>query len=203
MIESTLRFFKPNRLLREFLLLLGLEANPHMSQHEIARIAGISSSMAHNYVKYFIAKGFITVQGETNRTMQYLVSPAGKEQTHTLLSLYSAEVVQLYTLARQACEHKLQRLYQQGVRTAVLFGAAETGELVYNATQHTPLHILGVVDNDAAKQGRKFGAFTVSSPRLIEQVDPDGVIITALGRPDEIYQDIKHLEKRGIKIFKL
>jgi hypothetical protein len=33
MIEKSLRFFKPNRFLRELFLLLGFEQDPAMSQH--------------------------------------------------------------------------------------------------------------------------------------------------------------------------
>jgi DNA-binding MarR family transcriptional regulator len=203
MIAKTLRFFKPNRFLRELLLLLGLDANPSLSQHEIARIADISSSMAHNYVKDFVDKGLLTIQGTTNRTMRYFVTAAGKEHIQELLPLYSEEVVHLYTLARKAVEQKLRRLYEQGLHTAILFGAAETGELVYNAAQYTPLRIIGVVDNDPGKQHRQFGALAVAPPSIIEQLHPDGVIITAFGRPDEIYQDIKYLQERGINIIRL
>ena len=203
MLENRLRFFKPNRFLRELFVLLGFEANPRMSQHDIARIAGISSSMAHNYVKSFVDEGWITVQGETNRTMQYLVSAAGKEHAQELLTLYSADVVHLYVIAKRAFEQKLQNLYQQGLHTAVLFGAAETGELVYNAARHTPLRIVGVVDNDTAKQHLRFGELVVSPPSIIEHLRPDGVIITTFGRPEEIYQEIKHFRDQGIAIIRL
>ena len=165
MIETSLRFFKPNRWLRELFLLLGFEQNPAMSQHDIAKLAGISSSMAHNYVKYFVDTGLITVQGETNRTMQYLVTTAGKDCTRDLLAGYFEEVVHLYALAKKEFERKLLNLYRQGLHAAVLFGAAETGELVYNAARHTPLRIIGVVDNDVRKQHQKFGALEVLPPR--------------------------------------
>jgi predicted transcriptional regulator len=107
MMDMALCFFKPNRLLRELLLLIGFEKNPTMSQHDIARVAGISSSMAHNYIKNFTAEGFITVHGKTNRTMRYLVSDTGKEHIQTLLSRYTEEVVHLYALAKQEIEKKL------------------------------------------------------------------------------------------------
>jgi DNA-binding MarR family transcriptional regulator len=203
MIEKSLRFFKPNRFLRELFLLLGFAQDPAMSQHNIAKIAGISSSMVHNYVKHFIEQGFITVQGGTNRTMQYLVSAAGKERTQELLTLYSEDVVQLYVIARRAFEQKLQNLYQQGLHTAILFGAAETGELVYNAARYTPLRIVGVVDNTAAKPQALFGELAVLPPGVIEALRPDGVIITTFVRAEEIYQEIKHLQAQGIAIIRL
>ena len=203
MIDTTLCLFKPNRLLRELFLLLGFEQNSAMSQHDIARIAGISSSMAHNYVKSFVEQGMITVQGETNRSMQYIVSSSGKERMQTLLALYSEEVVHLYALARQEFERKLCQLYKQGLHTAVLFGAAATGELVYNASRNTPLSVIGVVDNDVNKQHQKLGDLEILPPHVIETLQPDAVIITAFGRPDEIYTEIEHLRDKEIAIVRL
>jgi DNA-binding MarR family transcriptional regulator len=202
MIEKTLCFFKPNRFLRELFLLLGLEQDATMSQHEIARIAGISSSMAHNYIKQLIEEGLIAVQGETNRTMQYFLTAAGKERMQELLALYAKEVVHLYTIARKEFEKKLCALYDQGLHSAVLFGAAETGELVYNSARHTPLRVIGVVDNDVSKQHQKFGDLEVLPPGVIERLRPDGVIITAFGSPEEIYAEVKHLEERGIVVIR-
>jgi DNA-binding MarR family transcriptional regulator len=203
MSQKTLRFFKPNRFLRELFLLIGFEQNPALSQHDIARVAGISSSMAHNYVKYFVEQELITIEGKTNRTMRYLVTPTGKQRKQELLALYSEEVVHLYTIAKNEFEKKLRSLVQHGMNTAVLFGAAATGELVYNASLPTPLQIIGVVDNDPHKHHQKFGELEVLPPTVIESLHPDGVIITAFGKPDEIYAEIKHLQDQGIEIVRL
>lgn len=202
-MDMALCFFKPNRLLRELLLLIGFEKNPTMSQHDIARVAGISSSMANNYIKNFTAEGFITVHGKTNRTMRYLVSDTGKEHIQSLLSRYTEEVVHLYAFAKQEIEKKLNDLYLSGLQTAVLFGAAETGELVFNAARHTPVEVIGIVDNDINKQHQKFGGLEVMPPQVLEVLRPDAVIITAFGRPEEIYIQIKHLEGEGIAIVRL
>ncbi len=203
MIEKGLRFFKPNRPSRELSLLLGFEQNPTMSQHDIARLAGISSSMAHNYVKAFVDQGLIQIHGTTNRTMRYVVTPAGQARTQELLAQYAEEVVHLYTLAKHECARKLQNLHRQGLCNVVLFGAAATGELVYNAAQQTPLRILGVVDNDPAKHHHRFGELEVLPPSVISRLRPDGVIITAFGRPDEIYEQIRHLQDDGIQVVRL
>jgi predicted transcriptional regulator len=203
MIEKSLRFFKPNRFLRELCLLLGFAQDPAMSQHDIAKIAGISSSMAHNYVKHFAEAGLLTVEGETNRTMQYIVTEAGKDRTNDLLTRYFEEVVHLYALAKKEFERKLWHLYRQGLHSAVLFGAAATGELVYNAARHTPIRIVGVVDNDVHKQHQKFGDLEVLPPTVIESLRPDGVIISAFGKPEEIYTEIKHLQDKGIEVIRL
>ena len=98
---------------------------------------------------------------------------------------------------------RLTELAGEGIKRLVLFGAATTGELVYQAARRTPVEIAAVVDNDSTKQGTPFGHLVVLAPSAIESFTPDGVLIAAFGRPDEIYQQIKHLKEKGIEIIRL
>jgi hypothetical protein len=60
-----------------------------------------------------------------------------------------------------------------------------------------------VVDNDVHKQHQKFGELEVLPPTVLESLQPDGVIISAFGRPEEIYAEIKHLQDKGIEVIRL
>ena len=82
--------------------------------------------------------------------------------------------------------HRLHQLYEAGIKRIVVFGAAETGELINSAVQATPLQIVGWVDNDVAKHQRAFGELTVSSPDHIEHYSPDAVLIASSAKPDAI-----------------
>jgi hypothetical protein len=62
---------------------------------------------------------------------------------------------------------------------------------------------VGIVDNDASKQGKKLGEIEVHLPECIEELRPDAVVITALGHPDEIYRQLVPLKEKGIVIKKL
>ena len=51
MNEKTLRFFKPKRPLRELFLLLGLEGNSRLSQHDVAKRAGQEDGVGHGFAE--------------------------------------------------------------------------------------------------------------------------------------------------------
>jgi FlaA1/EpsC-like NDP-sugar epimerase len=117
---------------------------------------------------------------------------------------YSAEIVRLYGTVKDEIANILKGFYKEGIRTVVLFGVAETAEIVYAAAKRTALVIIGVVDSDSAKQGRIFNGLEIRSPEEIEKIRPDAVIITSFGRQEEIYQQVRTIAgDREIKIRKL
>jgi DNA-binding MarR family transcriptional regulator len=201
--DQGLQFFSPTRRWKEFWLLSLIAENAAVSQHRLGRAIGASSSMTNTYIRDFVRQGLLTVNGDTNRTMRYELTPGGKKMRRQLLHLYGREVARLHTAARQEYAKRLNELVEGGIKRLVLFGAATTGELVYQSAQQTALEIVAVVDNDSTKQGTPFGRLVVLAPSVIESFNPDGVLIAAFGRPDEIYQQIKHLKEKGIEIIRL
>lgn len=201
--EDGLQFFSTTRMWKEFWLLSLIADDPTVSQHRLGRAIGASSSMTNTYIKDFVQQGWLGMTGATNRTMRYELTAAGRKMRRQLLHLYAREVARLHTAARLEYEKRLNELADGGVSRLVLFGAATTGELVYQAARHTALAIVGVVDNDADKQGHPFGSLVVMPPSAIESFQPDAVLIAAFGRPEEIYQQVRHLKEKGIEIIRL
>jgi DNA-binding MarR family transcriptional regulator len=201
--EGGLQFFSPTRQWKEFCLLSLIVDDPTVSQHRLGRAIGASSSMTNTYIKSFVRQGFLTVSGETNRTMRYELTGSGRKLRRQLLHLYGREVARLHTAARQEYAKRLGELAEGGVARLALFGAATTGELVYQAARQTTLCVVAVVDNDPKKQGQPFGSHVIMPPSAIESFEPDAVLIAAFGKPEEIYQQIKHLKEKGIDIIRL
>lgn len=183
------------------LVLIG--ENPCMSQHALARKIGITSTMVNNYMKYFIGKNMVSLEGETNRQIKYFLTSKGKRRKRILLNQYITEVSGLYSACKSEFGERLDEFCRKGIKRVVFFGAAETGEIAYQAASNTRLEIVGVVDNDPKKQHAKLGDMEILSPDCIEELEPDGVVITALGHPDEIYRQLAPLKERGISIEKL
>src|SRR5437588_12584733 len=77
MITVGLDFFRPTKVMRELFVLLFLRESEHVSQHELARKVGVSSSMANNYMKSLVGQGMVATSGHTNRTMKYAVTDKG------------------------------------------------------------------------------------------------------------------------------
>jgi len=142
----------------------------------------------------------ISIKGKTNRTMSYNITSKGLKEKTSLLVAYTLETTGLYQDAKQEFAQKLQIIYDEGIHNAVLFGAGETAEILYNASKSKDLEIIGIVDNDPDKQGKLFGNLIIQPPGFIERINPDGVIIASVGRQDEIHAQINSLSDKGIAI---
>ena len=196
-------FSKASPLFKRLLILTALEQNPAISQHTLAQEVGLTSSMVNNYIRDLSENRLISVKGSTNRTMSYNLTPKGIREKMSLLISYNLETTVLYMDAKKEFARRLQKIYEEGIHRAVLFGAGETAEIIYNASQSQKLEIIGIVDNDPAKQEKLFGNLIIKPPHCIEEIKPDGVIIASVGRQDEIYKQIAVLMTKGIAVKKI
>ena len=85
----------------------------------------------------------------------------------------------------------------------VLFGAAETAEVVYAAIRSSSLKVIGVVDSDTCKQGKTFEQLTIQSPAVIKMLNPDAIIVTSFGQQEEICRTIQALVGDAVPIKRL
>lgn len=200
MKNNGLRFFISSPLLKKLLVLSAIEKKPHISQSKLASEVGLTSSMVNNYIRDLSKEELISIKGKTNRTMSYNITSKGLKKKTSLLVAYTLETTGLYQEAKQEFAQKLQRIYDEGIRNAVLFGAGETAEILYNASKSKDLEIIGIVDNDPQKQGKLFGNLIIQPPEFIERINPDGVIIASVGRQCEIHSQIHSLSDKGIAI---
>jgi predicted transcriptional regulator len=202
LITNNLRFLHPTSLFRELVLLDEIATNAHVTQSILASRAGIVPAMVNNYIKIFVKKGHISVQGN-NRDMRYLITAAGEQYRFSLLLSYFRETVGLYKNVKEEIRLKLSEFLAEGIRSIVLYGAAETAEITIGAADRIGMKVIGVVDGDVTKQGREFFGNIIEAPSKIEEIMPDAVVISSSGYQDEIYRSIKQYESQGIKIRKL
>lgn len=196
-------FLSPTKAFRRLSLLYTVHNRPDASQHIMGRIAHLSSSMVNNYIKGFKAEKLITVSGKTNRTQSYHLTDDGHNILRESLLSYSAEIVQMYGAVKREIAIILKGFYTDGIRTVVLFGAAETAEVVHAALKETDLVMIGVVDSDPMKQGKPFNGLIIQPPEKLKDINPDAVVITSFGRQEEIYLEIRDLVADKIKIKRL
>ncbi len=197
------KYINPTKHSRRLSVLLSIHNQPHTSQHKIAKNTDLSSSMVNNYIKCLHDEGTITVNGKTNRTKSYHLTSSGRNELRESLLAYSSEIVQLYSAVKMEITQILNEFYQEKIRTLVLFGVAETAEVVFAAIKDSQLVVIGVVDSDPAKQGTSFNGIIVQEPEKLEQINPDAVVITSFGKQEEIYECIRQLVGNKIKVKKL
>ena len=196
-------YLNPTKRSRRLSVLMSIRNEPSASQHKIAKFSNLSSSMVNNYIKCLKAEGVITVAGKTNRTQSYHLTTHGQNELRESLLAYSSEIVQLYSAVKCEITQILSGFYHEGIRTLVLFGVAETAEVVFAAIKQSPLVVIGVVDSDPAKQGNLFNGLIVREPQKLEEINPDAVVITSFGKQDEIHECIRDIVGDKIKIKKL
>jgi len=196
-------FLAPTKRFRRLSVLLAIHDSSRVSQHQIARIARLSSSMVNNYIKELHEQRLIKITGDTNRTQRYYLTPSGREMLISSLLSYSSEIIQLYGGAKRQLSKRLQRIHEEGIRTVALFGAAETAEVVLAAIRETPLTVMAVMDNDSAKQGKPLNGLIVQKPESLSKIEVDAVVITSFGRQEEIHNDVRRYVGDGMKVVRL
>jgi DNA-binding MarR family transcriptional regulator len=197
------RFLTPTKELRRLSILLAIQGDTEVSQHKIAQVAHLSSSMVNIYIKELQQENLITITGHTNRTQRYHLTSSGQSELMNLLLSYSAEIIQIYGATKREIAKKLNSTAQGAIRTLALFGAAETAEVVHAAIQDTPFSITAVVDSDRAKQGKRFNGFRIQPPEFLHEHAVDAIVITSFGRQEEIFLEIRKLLGDAIRVIKL
>jgi FlaA1/EpsC-like NDP-sugar epimerase len=197
------KFLAPTKRFRRFSLLSTIHNSPAISQHKMGCLTHLSSSMVNNYIKEYQQEGLLTTKGNTNRTQTYHLTTGGQYELMSLLLEYSTEIIQLYGAAKRELTNRLLHIYRQRIRTVVLFGAAETAEVVFAAIKETPLKVKAVVDSDPKKQGRAFNDFIVQKPEKLKEISADAVVITSFAKQEDIIECIERIWGKGIRIVKL
>ncbi len=200
---NEIEFFQPSPLFRGLLILIEIEKDASITQKRLSNKVGLTSSMINNYLKDFVHEGIVEYRGETRRQTTYFLTPKGKQQMENLLKRYLQETVGLFKKGKEIFVDKIRHIADSGIKRVILFGALDTGEILFTACQALGLNIIGIVDSDTKKHGKEFFGRTILAPGQIKFLDPDAVIITSLGHGEEMYKSIKHLEEVGVKIIKL
>jgi len=196
-------FLIPTKKLRRLSVLLAIHNNPTISQHKIAQASHLSSSMVNNYIKALKQEGFVRMSGKTNRTQAYYLTSPGRTELMSLLMGYSTEIIQFYGGAKRELTKRFEEVLAEGVSTIILFGVAETAEVVHASLKDLPLEIIGVIDSDPEKQGTRFNGLKIQPPDALDDLKADAVVITSFGKQEEIYETIRSVVAGDIKVIRL
>jgi len=196
-------YLSPSKEFRRLSLLLLIKGNAHISQHALAEKSHLSSSMVNIYIKELSKDGLITASGNSNRTFEYHLTENGESFLNRQFLAFSAETVQLYASVKHEFIRILKQFESTGIRTLVLYGASDTGEIVNAAIQNTRMVVIGVIDSDPAKHGKLFSDKIIQPPESLPAIAPDAVLITSFAHQNAIYQNIQQLVSSETKILKL
>lgn len=133
-----------------------------------------------------VESGYVQVFNRDVRPFAYRVTDDGvRYQRRLSLEQYSA-VLDILRRLEDRIRATLRELKDRGVKRVVFYGAGTVMEATYRVASGVGLEVIGVVDDDAAKQGLRKAGLVVGPPRAINELRPDAVLITTFRHAEEI-----------------
>lgn len=187
------KYLKPSKEARVLSVLGELSNNSGLSQFELGRRLKLSGAMINQYLKRLQEERLVRFLPVNGKSFRYELTTQGEETLREMFLDYSCETIQFYSSVKGYIQARLQPLNDEGGKRLVLFGASETCEVVLSALEDMSFQVLALCDNDKTKQGKIFHGHMICSPVMLEQMEPDAVIITSFGKQDEIHTQLKPL----------
>lgn len=166
-------------------VLRALDGAGHVSQRTVAQAIGLATSRVNRIIRSLVRAGYVEVADEAVRPFAYRITPSGREYLQELSYDHYAAVVGRYRDVQARIRGRLRDLRTRGVRRVIFYGAGEVMEVAYPLAAEAELEVVGVVDDDSAKHGRRDGIDVVGPERLTDG-DPDAVVVTTLRHWDQI-----------------
>jgi FlaA1/EpsC-like NDP-sugar epimerase len=195
MPELQEKFLKPTEHLRNLKLLEEVSKDSAISQRKLSIRLGVALGVTNACLKSMIKKGYIRARGINHKRIAYYLTPRGFQEKARLAYHFLQHNVTYYIELKRNIASKLRSLVVSGVKRVVFYGAGEAMEIAYITMQEIPLDLIGIVDDDPAKQGRRLFGFTIQSPKTINELRPDAIIVTSIRYRDEIIKKLNDNDK--------
>lgn len=168
------------------MVLEALDGAGHVSQRSLGEALGMAASRVNRVIRTLVEAGRVRVVDESVRPFAYALTRSGQDYLRELSHEHYATVVGRFRQVQHRIRRQLGALREAGAERVVFYGAGDVMEVVRPLAEVLGLRVVGVVDDDPAKQGATRGSVTVSPPGSIAEVAPDAVVITTLRHAEEI-----------------
>lgn len=159
-------------------LLEGLEAEKNVSQRDLARRLGISSSQVNRRLRKLQEAGHVRIVDAGVRPYAYRLTPRGEVHRRRLVHRHFESVVGNFEEMREHVRWRLRQIAGDGLRRLVLYGAGAVMETALPLATDAGIEIVGLVDDDPEKQDGWSDGQRVLSPDAIPALQPDAVLVT-------------------------
>ena len=114
---------------RDLALLQEIEADPDVSQAELADALGVAIGTVNWHIKRLVEKGFIKVKRASRRKLRYIITPEGISLRARLTITYVQQSFQLFRKVRQHVLALLDDLRKQGLTAVRLEGSGDIADV--------------------------------------------------------------------------
>lgn len=184
-------FLKPSEDLKNFQLLEEISKDSSASQRKLSQRLGVALGVTNACLKKMVKKGYVKLKGINHKRISYYLTPEGFSEKSRLTYHFLEYTINYYVRLKNNISSKLAMFSKEGIRRVVYYGAGEVMEVAFVTLHETNLELLGIIDDDKDKQGKKMFGFSIQGPESIKELKPDAVIITSIRYKDKITQNLK------------
>lgn len=180
-------------------VLEALDGAGHVSQRRVAELLGMPPSRVNRIIRTLVQTGRVRVADEAVRPYAYRLTPAGRRYLNELSYDHYATVVGRFRQVQGRIRARLAEIRSKGIERVAFYGAGEVMEVAYPLAREIGLDVVGVVDDDPTKHGRRDG-FAVGPSAAISGWRIDAVVITTLRHTDEIRRRVGPAVLSGVEV---
>jgi DNA-binding Lrp family transcriptional regulator len=204
MPETENSFQKPSEDLKNLQLLEEISRDCNASQRKLSQRLGVALGVTNACLKKMVKKGYIKIKGINHKRISYYLTPEGFSEKTRLTYHFLEYTVNYYIRLKKNISSKLDMFLKEDIKRVVYYGAGEVMEVAFVTLHETDLELLGIIDDDKDKQGKKMFSFTIQGPESIKELKPDAVIITSIRYRDRIMQNLRaDKELDGLPVYTL
>lgn len=171
--------------LRDLRVLEAIEANPRVSQRELASSLGVAVGIANACIHTLVRKGSVKIRGENNRSLTYHLTKQGVLQKSRLAVEWTRNTINFYAHARQMVSEEIAVLVAAGARMLVVYGSRELAEIaIVVAGDYPDVRIVGAIRAEGEPERAAVVGVPVGGLDLLQEVRPDAILICSEPDPD-------------------
>lgn len=195
MPDTTNNFLKPTKDLKNLQLLEEISKNANTSQRKLSGQLGVALGVTNACLKKMIQKGYIKIKGINHKRISYFLTPKGFSEKARLTYYFLEYTIHYYINLKKNISSKLNAISGEGAKRVIYYGAGEVMEVAFVTLHETPLELVGIIDDDSEKQGKKRFGFVIQGIEAIKELKPDTVIITSIRYKDKIMKKMSENEE--------
>jgi hypothetical protein len=159
-------------------------------------------SLEHLPIGRLLGEGVLATR-EVDGAPAIALTEAGRAHMRRLVIDYHLEIIGLREASNEFFRERVRALAAAGCRRVLLYGASDTARALVEFLQESPVQVLGVIDDDPAKQGKPMGGIPVFGPSDAAALDFDAVVVTTVAFEATILRERAARIPGGRKVFGL
>ena len=146
------------------------------------------ASLEHLPISRLIQEQKLAVaEGEVGQSL--VLTDGGRSHMRRLVIDYHLELIRLSEASDEFFGSRVRGLMAAGYRRILLYGASDTAHAMVDFLRDSPIEVVGVIDDDPAKQGTMLRGIRVVGPAEIPEAGIDAIVVTTVAFEDVILRE--------------